>query len=454
MRSPLVLGTAALATAASAAPNYIFYFDQWHTANLPDKSQTAGVTHVITAFANSSLFAAEPAGKYEPFKPLDEIRALFDDGTKVCMAIGGWADTAGFSAGAKTDKTRKRYARNVADTLARLGYDCVDIDWEYPAGNGEDYKRIPNSKKVDEIKSYPKLLKEIKNAIGDKELSIAVPGLERDMIAYTHEQVPKINAAVDFVNIMSYDLMNRRDSVTTHHSSYEGTAQAVDAYISRGFQPSKLNIGFAFYAKWFTTKAGVQCTEPTGCPTELLEAADGSDTGKSGTITFEKANFVEAPKNLTVSPDASCGAGTTFKCGEVTCCSQFGFCGNSTAHCSTGCQSAYGRCEGIDISGSFLTALENGKTDTAAGGQWYWDATTSLYWTWDTADLITQKINGLVPTKGLGGIFAWSLAQDSQDWSRLTAMREGFNTLSGQSSGRPKAAHFKKHQGHYGHPSY
>ena len=98
--------------------------------------------------------------------------------------------------------------------------------------------------------------------------------------------------------------------------------------------------------------------------------------------------------------------------------------------------------------------MENGKTDTAAGGQWYWDATTSLYWTWDPADLITQKINGLVPTKGLGGIFAWSLAQDSQDWSRLTAMREGFNTLSGQSSGRPKASHFKKHQGHYGHPSY
>jgi GH18 family chitinase len=43
------------------------------------------------------------------------------------MAIGGWADTAGFSAGAKTDKTRKRYARNVADTLARLGYDCVGM---------------------------------------------------------------------------------------------------------------------------------------------------------------------------------------------------------------------------------------------------------------------------------------------------------------------------------------
>ena len=53
------------------------------------------------------------------------------------------------------------------------------------------------------------MLKEIKSAIGSKELSIAVPGLERDMIAFTAEQAPKINDAVDVINVMSYDLMNR-----------------------------------------------------------------------------------------------------------------------------------------------------------------------------------------------------------------------------------------------------
>ena len=45
------------------------------------------------------------------------------------------------------------------------------------------------------------LLREIKVAIGNKELSIAVPGLERDMIAFTAKQVPLINAAVDVVNV-------------------------------------------------------------------------------------------------------------------------------------------------------------------------------------------------------------------------------------------------------------
>lgn len=77
----------------------------------------------------------------------------------------------------------------------------TDVDWEYPGGNGEDYKEIPNDQKVQEIENFPKLLQEIKTAIGDKELSIAVPGKEGDMIAFTAEQVPKINEIVDHVNV-------------------------------------------------------------------------------------------------------------------------------------------------------------------------------------------------------------------------------------------------------------
>jgi chitinase len=78
------------------------------------------------------------------------------------------------------------------------------VDWEYPGGNGDNYKQIPNSAKTFEIEAYPLLLAEIKKAIGDKELSIAVPGLKRDMIAFTKEQTPKIWEAVDFVNVCFY----------------------------------------------------------------------------------------------------------------------------------------------------------------------------------------------------------------------------------------------------------
>lgn len=51
------------------------------------------------------------------------------------------------------------------------------MDWEYPGGNGGDYKQVPNSEKTYQIDAFPKLLAETRSAIGkDKILSIAVPG--------------------------------------------------------------------------------------------------------------------------------------------------------------------------------------------------------------------------------------------------------------------------------------
>ena len=96
---------------------------RWHKTTLPPKDVTAGINYVITAFAPSTTF--NWGSSYTPFMPLDDIRKLFDEGTKVCMAIGGWGDTSGFSTGAVSDESRKRYAKNVADALTALGYDCV-----------------------------------------------------------------------------------------------------------------------------------------------------------------------------------------------------------------------------------------------------------------------------------------------------------------------------------------
>ncbi|OAA75445.1 chitinase 18-11 [Akanthomyces lecanii RCEF 1005] len=367
--SPLTL-LAAATTAAAAGPRNVMYFDQWHKTTLPPKDVTAGINYVITAFAPSTTF--NWGSSYTPFMPLDDIRKLFDEGTKVCMAIGGWGDTSGFSTGAVSDESRKRYAKNVADALTALGYDCVDVDWEYPGGNGEDYKQNPNSGKVAEIETYPLLLNEIKAAIGDKELSIAVPGKEGDMIAFTAAQVPKIAAAVDFVNVMTYDLMNRRDTVTNHHSSVEGSLATIETYLARGMPAGKMNLGFAFYAKWFTTKDGATCDQPTGCPTAVLENPDGGDTGLSGAVTFEAEN--------------------------------------------------YG-------GGAFLNAMTNGKPDTERGGQWYWDAAAKVYWTWDTPEFIAEKVAEIVKAKKLGGVMGWSLAQDSHDWSHLKALQSGLKSL-------------------------
>jgi chitinase len=405
--------------------------DRYHTTNLPSNDITSSITHVIMAFASSSLFIGNTTGDYTPFMNVSDVRAMFDNGTKVGISLGGWGDTAGFSEGAKTEDTRKEFASNVASMADSLGFDFVDIDWEYPGGNGADYKQIVNADKVDEITTYPLFLQAVKDAIAPKELTITVPGLERDMIAFTEEQAPAIWNAVDLVNIMTYDLMNRRDNATKHHTDIEGSLATIEKYLSLGLNATKINLGIAFYAKFFQTADGADCSStPVGCPILTAELEDGSDAGTSGAITFEEANVnLPAVGNLTVSIDGSCGTGTSFTClgaaSNNTCCSQYGYCGNTEAYCGTGCQSSYGVCTGPSTSTSFVDALSNGVTDEERGGQWWWDSDNKLFWTWDTAELIARKFDEIVTPKGLGGVMAWSLAEDSYDWSHLNAISEG-----------------------------
>jgi chitinase len=201
----------------------------------------------------------------------------------------------------------------------------TDIDWEYPGGNGQDYKQHPNSEKVSEIETYPLFLQAIRDAIGkDKILSIAVPGLQRDMIAFTKEHGPSIFAPVDMVNVMSYDLMNRRDNVTKHHTPVQGSLDTINSYLDIGMPAEKANLGFAYYAKYFTTDPTSDCaTQPIGCKVVAMENADGSDNGKSGAFTFETINMAPAPSDLKTSTDGTCGT-SKGKCPDGQCCSQYG----------------------------------------------------------------------------------------------------------------------------------
>ncbi|BAE63426.1 hypothetical protein AFCA_010084 [Aspergillus flavus] len=421
-----------LATAQSAASlRFVMYIDEYHTQGLPDSSGTAGISHAVMGFAKSTLFNSDSPQSWKPFEPIDTMRKRFSSDTKLLVAIGGWGDTSGFSEGAKDEASRARYAKNVKAMVDEHGLDGVDIDWEYPGGNGEDYKDIPNEQKAGEIETYPLFLAALRKELGkDKLISVAVPGKRGDMIAFTKEQGPKIWESVDMVNVMTYDLMNRRNNVTTHHTSVKGSLDSIKAYEEIGLDTQKINLGLAYYAKWFTTKKDAGCdTHPLGCEVVELEDAKGKDTGKSGALTFEKGTMGEPSKDLKESTDGSCGFGKG-KCPNGSCCSQYGTCGTTDAHCQAGCQSDYGTCKGISLIDSWRRAEKDGVTDEDAGGQYYFDKEVDLFWTWDTAPLIKRKFKDIVDAEKLGGVMAWSLGEDTLKWEHLHAMQEGVQERS------------------------
>ena len=199
-----------------------------------------------------------------------------------------------------------------------------------------------------------------------------MPGLRRDMIAFTKDTVPKISASVDFLNIMTYDMMNRRDNVTKHHTGIELSMAAVTAYLRNGLPPEKANLGFAFYVKWFKTNTDGGCTKnPIGCKTVLMEdPTTGADLGQSGSFAWSD----NVPS---------------------------------------------------EVSASFRKALAGGKYDDQQGGHYFWDSEENIWWTWDTPKVIERKFSAILQKKDLGGVFAWGLGEDAGDWSHLKALTAG-----------------------------
>ncbi|KAI1363294.1 glycoside hydrolase family 18 protein [Xylaria arbuscula] len=366
------------ATSATTLRN-IMYLTGQHPVIPYDISLRSPITHVALAFMNSHTFnRKEESSSWPIFMSVEEARSEFEPGTKIMVAIGGWGDTAGFDVAARTEESRDRFARNVACMVRDTGADGVDIDWEYPGGNGEDYKQVPNEAKAWEITAYPLLLAAIRRALGpDKLMSAAVPGIPRDMLAFTADTVPQVMESLDFLNVMTYDLMNRRDNVTKHHTGVQASLESVNAYIAAGAPPERINLGFAFYTKYFWVQDKSACAKnPIGCPTGLMEDPEtGADLGKTGGFSWHD--------NV---PD--------------------------------------------DIWPSFKRALFNGQYDEEGGGYYYFDEDEGLWWTFDTPEAITKKFPLIIEEKKLGGVFAWGLGEDAPDFAHLKALNSSVERLA------------------------
>lgn len=208
-------------------------------------------------------------------------------------------------------------------------------------------------------------------------MTAAVPGLERDMLAFTRLTVPRIMRHLDYLNVMTYDLMNRRDAVTKHHSSVAGSRAALQAYIARGASPETLNLGLGFYVKWFRAdpedcaaaeSSSSPSSSPIGCKTLPLEDPEtGADLGNAGGFSWHD----EVPGELRAS---------------------------------------------------FQRASVGTSYDFEEGATYYYDREESIWWTYDEGRNgdIAAKVRTLRSEMNLAGVFAWGLGEDGTSFRRLS----------------------------------
>ena len=179
-------------------------------------------------------------------------------GLKVNLSFGGWGGCEPCSETFSSPAARHDFALSAKELLQYFGADGVDLDWEYPAIEGYPGHRFA----AEDKRNFTALVAELRTVLGsDYEVSFAAGGFP----AFLREAVEwdLVMPLVDWVNVMTYDLVNGFSTTTGHHTSLfttpgqlESADYAVRLLDSLGVPRRKIVIGAAFYARVWGNVSG------------------------------------------------------------------------------------------------------------------------------------------------------------------------------------------------------
>jgi chitinase len=170
-------------------------------------------------------------------------------GRKAILMLGGAGEHGGF-VGAATEANRARFVANLLRVVDDLGFDGLDVDWE-PI---EDADRAP----------LLALLRALRTARPTLLLTVPV-GWANPNFGAVDRWYATLAAAVDRVNLMSYDMAAPWPGwVTWHHSALDGhggdhpssVASSTELYLEAGVPAAKLGIGLGFYGSCWRGATG------------------------------------------------------------------------------------------------------------------------------------------------------------------------------------------------------
>ena len=210
------------------------------------------ITHIIYSFLKmqNDTLTFRDSTQQANVQQLVELKKNHPQ-LKVMVSIGGWGGCAYCSDLFAKEEQRQNFAKTAVALFKQYGIDGLDLDWEYPGIEGfPGHKYDPADKD-----NFTALIKTLRGEMGkDYLLSFAAGGF----VQYLEQSVnwDAVMPQVDFVNLMTYDMVGGYATVTGHHTllldyrqGQESTSKCVNWLLDKKLPANKLIIGAAMYAR-------------------------------------------------------------------------------------------------------------------------------------------------------------------------------------------------------------
>jgi chitinase len=181
---------------------------------------------------------------------------------KVLLSIGGWTyahEQKHFDAPAASAAGRQRFADSCVQLIKDIGFDGIDVDWEYPSSpeQGTQFVQLLQAIRAAMDAYAATLPGNVKF-----DLTIAAPAGKSN---YQYLPLQQIAEVVDFINLMAYDYSGSWDKCAGHQAnlfpSPDGctpfsSSVAVGDYVAAGVPPHKIVLGMPLYGRAFVDTDG------------------------------------------------------------------------------------------------------------------------------------------------------------------------------------------------------
>ncbi|MDX6283222.1 MAG: chitinase [Kribbellaceae bacterium] len=402
------VGLTAVPAEAHSQKRVVGYYTQWSgydrnflVSDLVKNGTAAKLTHLNYAFGfldpSGNCVSSDPWADYQrPFtaeqsvngqadvagqplsgnlNQLKELKKKFPR-LRISISIGGWTGSKYFSDAALTPASRAASVKSCLDMwlkgnlpgapagAAKGIFDGVDLDWEWPASEGNP----GNIVRPEDKQGFTALVHEYRKQLdraswpfsGRYNLSAFLPA-NPAMIDRGFE-VPKIFKDLTFGTTQGYDYHGTWEPLTNQQSAIDGpkgdpttpefsSQVTIDSYLTRGAPRNKLVMGVPFYSHGWT---GV-----TNQNDGLFQPATGPAPSRFEAGTEDYRDLKLKLPGFTV------------------------------------------------------------HRDNKAGFAWLFDGTT--FWTWDDPIEMKRKAN-YISDRNLGGAMIWSLDGDTSNGELISAL--------------------------------